>query len=69
MNKYHIEIIAGKNIYKREVVCDGYDYGSTGTYYFYKIVESNSSITKRQVIAHYPIDRTIIANIEYDINE
>jgi hypothetical protein len=74
MNRYHLDIIVGGPVgiltNLIEVEADGFDYSTSGAYKFWKVVsEDDIGIKDREVIAMYPIDRTIIRKIEKDINK
>jgi hypothetical protein len=61
--KYHINI-AGSSFYE-EIICDDATSSSSGFYTFYNVDSEGS----RTDIAYYPIDRTIVTKIEYNVTE
>jgi hypothetical protein len=61
MKRYHLEVITGSDFgVDYEVEADTYDYSGSGCYTFY--VRPN--INSLEVVASYPINRTIIKRIE-----
>jgi hypothetical protein len=61
MKRYHLEVITGSDFgVDYEVEADTYDYSVSGCYTFY--VRPN--INSLEVVASYPINRTIIKRIE-----
>ena len=49
--------------YEISILANGHSYSEAGCYYFYLLDEEN----RRQDIAYYPIERTVIESIEYDV--
>jgi hypothetical protein len=61
MKRYHLEVITGSEIWvDYEVEADTYDYSGSGCYTFY----IRPNINSLEVVASYPINRTIIKRIE-----
>jgi hypothetical protein len=61
MKRYHLEVITGSDFgVDYEVEADTYDYSGSGCYTFYIRPKINSL----EVVASYPINRTIIKRIE-----
>lgn len=66
MHRYHILIITGVQSYNQHIInADGMMYSQSGVYEFWKTNDNGKRIT----IACFPINRTIIEYIQYDINE
>ena len=71
MNKYWLSVITGYNspnfcgMSPFTVEADGFNYNSAGMYQFYAINRNRGSETIRtEIVAAYPINRTIIKKIE-----
>ena len=63
MKRYHLEVITGSDFgVDYEVEADTYDYSGRGCYTFY--VRPNINRNSLEVVASYPIKRTIIKRIE-----
>ena len=61
MKRYHLEVITGSDFgVDYEVEADTYDYSGSGCYTFY----IRPNINSLEVVAAYPINRTIIKRIE-----
>jgi hypothetical protein len=61
MKRYHLEVITGSDFgVDYEVEADTYDYSGNGCYTFY----IRPNINSLEVVASYPINRTIIKRIE-----
>lgn len=61
MKRYHLEVITGNSFgVDYEVEADTYDYSGSGCYVFY-IRDDKRNL---EVVASYPINRTIITKIE-----
>ena len=61
MKRYHLEVITGSDFgVDYEVEADTYDYSGSGCYVFY-IRDDKRNL---EVVASYPINRTIITKIE-----
>ena len=54
-------LLSGFPIDEEEIICDGYDANDRGYWYFY---DDNTNGGKRKFLAAYPIERTIIHQIE-----
>jgi len=64
MNRYHIEVIKGDEPRYTMIEADGYGINSNGCYEFFDEYD-----VVRRIIASYPIGRTIIQKIEYNIQK
>jgi hypothetical protein len=62
MNRYHLEIIHAEQISKRQVDAEGFEI-TTGVYVFFKLNKRGERIYE----ACYPIDRTIVQKIEWNV--
>ena len=63
MNRYHLKIVSIASLILETVVeADLVGWSEAGLYEF---VKTNNG--KREVIAYYPVDKTIIEKIEYNI--
>jgi hypothetical protein len=62
MNRYHLEVIKGEDSSIAIIEADGYNVNSTGCYQFF---DEYGTIIR--IIASYPIGRTIIQRVEYNI--
>jgi len=61
MKRYHLEVITGSDFgVDYEVEADTYVYSGSGCYTFY----IRPNINSLEVVASYPINRTIIKRIE-----
>jgi hypothetical protein len=66
MKRYYLDVITGTNqggsngVYHYEVDADKYNYSGSGCYTFY----IRPNINSLEVVASYPINRTIIKRIE-----
>jgi hypothetical protein len=61
MKRYHLEVITGSDFgVDYEVEADTYNYSGSGCYTFY----IRPNINSLEVVASYPINRTIIKRIE-----
>jgi hypothetical protein len=61
MKRYHLEVITGNNFgIDYEVEAHTYDYSGSGCYTFYIRDDRNNL----EVVASYPISRTIIRRID-----
>ena len=63
MNRYYIEVINSNKQQKREIIADGISWSDAGLYEFWK-----TEVGRRIPIAYYPVSRTVIEKIEYNIN-
>ena len=65
MNRYHIEVISSSVRSTRTVEADGISWSDSGLYEFWKRNEQGKAIG----IAYYPVSKTIIDSIEFNIEE
>lgn len=65
MNRYHIEVVSSSVRSKRTVEADGISWSESGLYEFWKRNENG----KTSPVAYYPVCKTIIDNIEFNIEE
>jgi hypothetical protein len=64
MNRYNILIITGAPYTKHTVEATNIAWSESGLYEFWKFNDDG----KKEAVAYYPVDRTIIESIEYNIN-
>ena len=64
MKRFDIEVISGGVIIPYTIEARGFDYSGSGTYYFYTYKIGSHGYKEREIISHFPIDKTIIKNIE-----
>lgn len=64
MKRYHIEVISGGVIIPYTIEARSFDYSGSGTYYFYNYKFTKEYWKEREILAHFPIDKTIIKKIE-----
>lgn len=64
MKTYHIEVVSGGVILPYTIEARSFDYGGSGTYYFYNYELNKRGHRERIILAHFPIDKTIIKKIE-----
>jgi hypothetical protein len=64
MKRFSIEVISGGVILPYTIEARGFDYSGSGTYYFYTYKIGSHGYKEREIISHFPIDKTIIKNIE-----
>lgn len=72
MNRYHLEIISSVQMpwtQSKIIEADDLEWSEAGNYKFSKLVLKPDGNKRYQLIASYPIERTIITNIEYKIEE
>jgi hypothetical protein len=63
MNIYYLEII-GVNMHdERKIEAEGVSWSESGLYEFWSTDENG----RRRAVAYFPVGRTIINKIEYDI--
>ncbi len=74
MNRYHLDLIVGgplgiiTNLVSVEA--DGFDYGTSGAYTFWKIIGEDDYRKKIiETTSMYPVNRTVIRKIEKDIDK
>jgi hypothetical protein len=65
MNRYHILVTAGTPYVNHKVEANGIGWSDSGLYEFWRVDENG----RRYSVAFYPVNRTIIENIEYGIDE
>lgn len=65
MNRYHILIITGAPFYQMRVEANGISWSDSGLYEFWKMDENG----RRIAIAYYPVNKTIIESIDYNIGK
>jgi hypothetical protein len=65
MNRYHIEVISNSVRTRRAVDADGISWSESGLYEFWKRNDNGKTIA----VAYYPVSKTIIDNIEFNIEE
>jgi hypothetical protein len=63
MNTYHILVIAGTSYMNRKVEANGVGWSDAGLYEFW-IMNADGT---RYNVAYYPVNKTIIESIEYNI--
>jgi len=61
---YCIEVVSGGVILPYTIEARGYEYSDCGTYYFYTYKLGMDGYKQREVLAHFPINKTIIKSIE-----
>jgi hypothetical protein len=64
MKRYHIEVVSGGVILPYTIEARGFEYSECGTYYFYDYKFLNDGRRDREILSHFPIDKTIIKKIE-----
>jgi len=67
MKKYYLDVVSGGKVLPYIIKARSFDYGGSGTYYFYNFKLDGHMCRQREIIAHFPIDKTIITKIE--VNE
>ncbi len=65
MNRYHIEVIMNDKRYTRAIDAEGISWSDSGLYEFWITNEDG----RKRAVAYFPVYRTIIDTIEYDIIE
>jgi hypothetical protein len=65
MNSYYLEVLNSGETIKAKVDADILGWSEAGLYEFVKY-DANR---QRQVVAYYPVSKTIISKIEYDVYE
>ena len=63
MNIYYLEIIGVDKHIERKIEAEGVSWSESGLYEFWSTDENG----RRRVVAYFPVSRTIINKIEYDI--
>jgi hypothetical protein len=64
MKRYSIEVVSGGVVLPYTIEARGFEYSDCGTYYFYTYKIGSHSCKEREILAHFPIDKTIIKKIE-----
>ena len=64
MKKFSLEVVSGGVILPYTIEARSFDYGSCGTYYFYNFKIDERGYRQREILAHFPINKTIIKSIE-----
>jgi len=66
MNRYLIEVINSTQRIKRTIDANGMAWSDSGLYEFWVMDEATG---RKIAIAYYPVNRTIVENIEYNIDK
>ncbi len=61
---YCMDVISGGIALPYVLDARGYEYSDCGTYYFYTYKLDERGYRQRVILAHFPIDKTIIKSIE-----
>ena len=64
MKRFSIEVVSGGVVLPYTIEARGFEYSDCGTYYFYIYKIGSHGYKEREIISHFPIDKTIIKNIE-----
>jgi hypothetical protein len=64
MKRFGIEVVSGGVAIPYTIEARSFDYGSNGTYYFYNFKINERGHKQREILAHFPIGKTIILKIE-----
>jgi hypothetical protein len=64
MKRFSLEVVSGGNVIPYTIEARGFDYSGSGTYYFYDYKFLNDGRRDREILSHFPIDKTIILKIE-----
>lgn len=64
MKRYHLDVVSGGKVLPYVIEARSFDYSGSGTYYFYNFKIDGHKCRQREIIAHFPIDKTIIKKIE-----
>ncbi len=64
MKIYHIEVVSGGVILPYTIEARSFDYSGSGTYYFYNFKIDERGYRQREILAHFPIGKTVIKTIE-----
>jgi len=64
MKRFSLEVVSGGNVIPYTIEARGFDYSGSGTYYFYDYKFFNDGRRDREILSHFPIDKTIIKKIE-----
>ncbi len=64
MKRFSIEVVSGGAVLPYTIEARGFEYSDCGTYYFYRCKIASHGCKEREIIAHFPIGKTIIKKIE-----
>ncbi len=64
MKRFSIEVVSGGVVLPYTIEARGFEYSDCGTYYFYRYKIGSHGYKEREIIAHFPIGKTIIKSIE-----
>jgi hypothetical protein len=64
MKRFSIEVVSGGVVLPYTIEARGFEYSECGTYYFYIYKIGTNGYKEREIIAHFPISKTIIKKIE-----
>lgn len=64
MKRFSIEVISGGVVLPYTIEARAFEYSECGTYYFYIYKIGTNGYKEREIIAHFPIGKTIIKKIE-----
>ena len=65
LKTYHLEVVSGGVAIPYTIDARGYDWGSSGsTYWFYTYKLDGHLCRRQEVLAHFPVHKTIIKKIE-----
>ncbi len=64
MKRFSLEVVSGGNVIPYTIEARGFDYSGSGAYYFYDYKFFNDGRRDREILSHFPIDKTIIKKIE-----
>jgi hypothetical protein len=64
MKRFSIEVVSGGVVLPYTIEARGFEYSDCGTYYFYIYKIGSHGYKEREIIAHFPIGKTIIKSIE-----
>ncbi len=63
MNQYNLKVLTENGTYDVSILAHGFSYSEAGCYYFYE----RDSESRKTEVAYYPIQKTIIESIDYDV--
>ena len=63
MNQYNLKVLTGNGTYDVSILAHGFSYSEAGCYSFYE----RDSESRKTEVAYYPIQKTIIESIDYDV--
>jgi hypothetical protein len=64
MKRFSIEVVSGGVVLHYTIEARAFEYSECGTYYFYIYKIGSHGYKEREIIAHFPIGKTIIKKIE-----